>query len=73
MEVCSLLIAETDPGVLQSFPQFLSGRLPQLDIQLADTADEALWKMSRARYSAAVVASDLVKGKPSLRGCYPVP
>jgi hypothetical protein len=26
MEVGSLLIAETDPGVLQSFPQFLSNR-----------------------------------------------
>jgi DNA-binding NtrC family response regulator len=67
MEVGSLLIAETDPSVLQSFPQFLSGRLPQLDIQLAATADEAQWKMSRARYSAAVVASDLVKDNPSLR------
>lgn len=67
MEASSLLIVETDPGVLQSFHQFLSSRLPQLDIQVATTADEAHWKMSRARYSAAVVAPDLVQDKSSLR------
>jgi DNA-binding NtrC family response regulator len=67
MGVGSLLIAETDPGVLQNLPQFLSSRLPQLDIHLATTPDEAQWKLSHARYSAAVVAPDLVKGNHSLR------
>ena len=67
MEGSSLLIAETDPAVLQNLPQLLSSRLPSIDIHVASSADEAHQKLSQVQYSASIVASQLVEGKHSLR------
>ena len=67
MEAGSLLIAETDPAVTQTLPQLLSSRLPQIDIHVATSADEAHQKLSQVRYSASVVATQLVEKKRSLR------
>ena len=67
MERGSLLIAETDPAVLQVLPQFLSNRLPSIGIHVAASADEAHHQLSQVQYSASIVAPKLVEGKHSLR------
>ena len=66
MDTGSLLIAETDPAVLQALPQLLSSRLPLIAIDIATSADEAHQKLSQVRYSASVIAPTLV-GKKDLR------
>src|SRR5690242_4883599 len=67
MHLNTLLIADTDPAVLQSFQEVISNDLPHIDIHVATSADETHRKLSQVRYSASIVAPKLVEKNGSLR------
>lgn len=60
METGSILIAETDPVILQALPSLLSSRLPRFGIDVCTSVHTAARKLSRLHYSTVVAAPRLI-------------
>ncbi len=68
METSSILLAETNPVVLQDLPGLITHALPGVELTVCTSAPQAEQLVSRPNrsYSAFVVASRLLRDNPSL-------
>ncbi len=66
METCSILLADTDPALLENLPYFISSDLPGIALTVCTSAQQTAERLSRSKYSTVIAASGLIQEECSV-------
>jgi DNA-binding response OmpR family regulator len=65
METDSILIAETDPALLEDLRFFISSDLPWIELTVCTSLQQTVEQLSRSHYSTMIAASQMIQEEAS--------
>ena len=65
METDSILIAETDPALLEDLRSFISSDLPWIELTVCTSLQQTVEQLSRSHYSTMIAASQMIQEEAS--------
>ena len=65
METDSILIAETDPALLENLRFFISSDMPWIELTVCTSPQQAVEQLSRSHYSTMIAASQMIQEEAS--------